>query len=74
MTTAKSDEAMLMQLAVDGLYPKIFDTAAIMNGYPRKCPEEVSEMLQEFQFPTAQTVVRNVPELPWEARYRAATG
>jgi hypothetical protein len=29
-----------------------------MNGYPRKCPEDVSGFLQETQLPTAQTVVR----------------
>jgi hypothetical protein len=57
-TTANNDAATLIALAVVGVYPKIFATVAIMNGYPMKCPEEGSEFLQDFQFPTAQTVVR----------------
>jgi hypothetical protein len=57
-TTAINEAATLMELAVVGLYPKTFETTVIMNGYPRKWPEEVSGILQEVQFPTAQTVVR----------------
>jgi hypothetical protein len=57
-TTAINDAATLIALAVVGVYPKTFATTAIMNGYPMKCPEEDSGFLQDFQCPTAQTVVR----------------
>jgi hypothetical protein len=57
-TTVANDAARLIQLAVMEVYPKTFETTAIMNGYPIKCPEEVSGFRRELQFPTAQTMVR----------------